>query len=90
MTSIDTDYNEIIQSIKKHIEKKFSKLLTDEQILRKSLAYFKEHLNEILTAKDLDSGTTSEKIKRIINNANEYKLYETDKSDDDLLYGISN
>ena len=88
MTSIDENYQKILKKIKKTIENQFSKKFTDEEILEKCLKFSKEHLDELFKGDTIQTELISEKIRRIISNAHEYQLYDLDKSDDELLYGI--
>lgn len=89
MTSTDENYQKILKNLRKAIENQFSKKLTDDEILEKCLKFSKEHLDDLFSEESIKSELISEKIKRIISNAREYQLYDLDKTDDDLLYGIS-
>ena len=88
MKSINENYNKVLKKIKEAIQNQYSKTFSDEEILEKCLKFSKEHLNELINEDPAEKEQISEKIKRILANAKEYQLYDLDKSDDELLYGI--
>ncbi|MFO8019051.1 MAG: hypothetical protein R6U96_10470 [Promethearchaeia archaeon] len=89
MTSIKEDPEEIIAKIKKTIEAKYSKQFSDKEILKKCLEYSRAHINDLIKEGQREVEPNSEKIKRILSNAQNYQLYSLNKSDDELIYGIS-
>jgi len=88
MTSINENNQKILKKIRETIENQFSRNLTNEEIIEKCLKFSKEHLDDLFREKPGLSEPTSKKVRRIISNAQEYQLYDLDKSDDELLYGI--
>jgi hypothetical protein len=90
MTSVNKNNEEIITEIRKEIEKKYSKKFTNEEILNKCLKFSKTHIEELVKEKKKFQEPVSVKIKRILSNAQEYQLYDVDKSDDELIYVFSN
>ena len=90
MTSIKDSKEEIIGIIREKIEKKYAKTLSDEEILKKCLEFSKGHIDSLFEETIGFNEPISEKLKRIISRSQEYQLYDLDKSDDELLYGIPN
>ena len=88
MTSMSEDTKEMLEALKKEIKLKTGKELTEEELLKKCIQFIYHHSNVLFEDKFQSSALTKEKIDKIISNARDDPLYDEDKSDDELIYGI--
>ena len=88
MTSIGQDTKEMLETLKKEYKLKIGEELTETELLKKCIQFIYHHSNVLFEGKSLSSPLTKEKINKIISSARDDTLYDEDKSDDELIYGI--
>ena len=88
MTSITQDTKDMLKALKKEFKRKTGEELTESELLKKCIQFIYQHSNVLFEDKFQSSALTKEKIDKIISNARDDPLYDEDKSDDELIYGI--
>ena len=88
MTSITQDTKEMLEALKKEFKNKMGEELTESELLKKCIQFIYEHSNVLFEDKSQSSTLTKEKIDKILSSARDDSLYDIDKSDDELIYGI--
>ncbi len=88
MTGITQDTREMLEALKKEFKRKTGEDLTESELLKKCIQFIYQHNNVLFEEKSQSSALTKEKIDKIISSARDDPLYDEDKSDDELIYGI--
>jgi hypothetical protein len=64
------------------------KKISQQEILDKCIEFSEHHLKEFVNEKIDTPKLTPERKERIISNSIEVPIYYTDKTDDEIIYGI--
>ncbi len=79
---------ELLEKLQKQFENLTGKKLTEQEILNMCLEFSNNHLAELIEDEKEILQLTPELKKSILSNTQDCKLFNLDKTDDELIYGI--
>jgi len=88
MANVKMNNKSLLEKLQAEITLKIGKKMSQQDILDKSIEYVYNNLESFITSEVDTPKLTKEKLERILKNAYKGPLYDMDKSDDEILYGI--
>ncbi|MHA1284604.1 MAG: hypothetical protein ACTSQP_19055 [Promethearchaeota archaeon] len=88
MANVKMNKKDLLDKIQAELTLRLGRKIAQQEILDKGVKFIYEHLDDFIISNFGHSKLTKEKLKKIKENVFTGKLYEMDKSDDELLYGL--
>lgn len=88
MTSMSQNSEEMLEFLKKQFKLKTGEDLSEDELIQKCIQAIYQNSDILFKETSLNSTLTKEKLERIISSARDDMLYDEDKSDDELIYGL--
>ncbi len=83
-----TNSEEILKKLRKRFETLAGKKFSDDELLEKCFNFLNMHMDELIMEDNKVLKLTPELRRDILLSAQNCELYDLDKTDDELIYGI--
>lgn len=89
MTSVKMNKKALLEKLQAEITLKLGKKISQQDILDKSVEFAYQNFENFLSSSIETPRLTKAIVERIKNNVYQGQLFDLDKSDDEIIYGIT-
>ncbi len=88
MANVKMNKKDLLEKLQAEITLRLGKKMSQQDILDKSIEYVYNNLENFISTNIQIPRLTKETLEKIITNVYKGPLYDLDKSDDEILYGL--